>query len=447
VNQPQPIIEARAVEKWFDQPGRGGGTQPRIQAIAPTDLALYPDTIVALLGPSGSGKSTLLRLLAGLVRPTRGEVVWQGGGTRVAIVFQNFALFPWLTVQENVEAPLQAQGMPAPERRERALRMLDTVGLDGFESAYPKELSGGMKQRVGLARALAVEPEVLFMDEPFSAVDVLTAENLRSELLELWQDRKMPTRAIFMVTHNIEEAVLLADRLLILGRNPGHIRADLRVNLTHPRDRKAPRFTEYVDYVYTVLTRPQDELPPLPGARPARGMPAVLARRIQMLPHALPGEIGGLLEMLTERGGREDLFRVAEELHMEVDDLLPKLEAASLLDWARLHGGDVELTPEGRAFAEADIQPRKLLFRKAALRHVSLLRLIETTLQGRPDGTVPDERFRKLLRQHFTEEEAERQLNTALDWGRYAELFDYDAESGLLQVPELSDPAPPGRRP
>jgi len=263
------IIRAEKIEKYYAQP-----SENRIQVIAATDLSIVPGEILALLGPSGSGKSTMLRMLTGLSTPTAGQVYWHEKPIseveiNVSIVFQSFALFPWLTVLENVEAPLQARGVSPEERRERSMKMLDTVGLDGFEAAYPKELSGGMKQRVGFARALVVEPEVLFMDEPFSALDVLTAENLRSELLELWANKTMPTKAVFIVTHNIEEAVLLADRIIVLGRNPGHIRTDFRVQLPQPRDRKSEPFTNLVDYIYKVLTKP-DVAP----ARPPTSKPA-----------------------------------------------------------------------------------------------------------------------------------------------------------------------------
>src|ERR1700730_11150893 len=270
----QPIIEAVGVEKSYPQ---ADGT--RIQVVGITNLVIEPGKIVALLGPSGCGKSTLLRILTGLAQPPSGTLLWHGKPLdgqmpNVAIVFQSFALFPWLTVLENVEAPLQAKGVPAVERRKHALRTLDTVGLDGFETAYPKELSGGMKQRVGFARALVVEPEVLFMDETFSALDVLTAENLRGELMELWLNKKMPTTAIFIVTHSIEEAVLLADRVIVLGRNPGRIRSDFEVTLPHLRDRKASRFVELVDYIYKVMTQPEVEhsVPTAPVAptRPAK---------------------------------------------------------------------------------------------------------------------------------------------------------------------------------
>jgi NitT/TauT family transport system ATP-binding protein len=430
------IIEARAVEKCFVQPEGG-----KIEVIAPTDLAIYPDTIVALLGPSGSGKSTLLRILTGLARPSAGEVLWHGQAldgkiANVAIVFQSFALFPWLTVLENVEAPLEARGMPAVERHRLALRMLDTVGLDGFESAYPKELSGGMKQRVGFARALVVEPEVLFMDEPFSALDVLTAENLRRELLELWVNKKMPTSTIFIVTHNIEEAVLLADRVIVLGRNPGHIRADFQIDLPQPRDRKTARFIQFVDYIYTVMTRPDAEAPPLPQPTPSA------KKKYQMLPHALPGGIGGFLELLADRGGRDDLYHLADELNMEVDDLLPIVEASALLRFATLKEGDAEITPDGKAFAEADILPRKVLFREAALRDVSLLRLMDSTLRAKSDHTIEEEFFHDMLDEHFTEAEVQRQLDTALNWGRYAEIFDYDSETGRLVLTDSGAKGP-----
>jgi len=432
----ETIIEARAVEKHFVQPDGH-----RIQVIAPTDLAVYSGQIVALLGASGSGKSTMLRLLTGLTSPSAGEVLWHGRPfngqiPNVSIVFQSFALFPWLTVLENVEAPLQARGTPAIECHRRALKILDTVGLDGFEAAYPKELSGGMKQRVGFARALVVEPELLFMDEPFSALDVLTAENLRHELLELWLSKKMSTRAIFFVTHNIEEAMLLADRIIVLDRNPARIRADFEVNLAHPRNRQAERFVELMDYIYKVLTQPKLEhaLPSPETKTAAEGEPT--PGKYPMLPHARPGGIAGLLEILLDRDGKDDLYHLADELVMEVDDLLPIVEAAVLLNFARLQEGDVQVTPEGRSFVEADILTRKVLFREAALRHALLLRQIERALRARSGHKLPDDFFRDILDEHFSDEEARRQLETAIHWGRYAEIFDYDANRKQLFLTE-----------
>ena len=436
----ETIIEARQVEKKFQQPDGH-----EIQVIAPLDLSIESGAIIALLGASGCGKSTLLRILSGLTKPSNGTVLWHGQalaecGPSVAIVFQSFALFPWLTVLENVEAPLLARGMLHDQRHRLALEALNSVGLKGFENAYPKELSGGMKQRVGFARALAVEPEVLFMDEPFSALDVLTAESLRGELMELWLKKQIPTRSIFLVTHNIEEAVLLADRVIVLSRNPARIRADFPIPLAQPRDRKSAEFLVYVDYIYKVMTQPELELAP-----PARREPAAKPV-LQVLPHAKAGGMAGLLEFLNDRGGKEDLYHLAEELLMEVDDLFPIVEEAVLLGFAKSREGDVEITPAGKAFAEADIATRKRLFREAALANVLLLQQIRSALEKKSDGSIPLEFFRDVLDEHLPEEEVHRQIETVLNWGRYAEIFTYDSETDrlLLHQPtsSASDTAP-----
>jgi len=440
-----PIIRAQAVEKFYTQPDGS-----RIEVIAPVNLDVEPGKIITLLGPSGCGKSTLLRILTGLSQPSSGQVLWHGKPLTeqhagVAIVFQSFALFPWLTVIDNVEAPLEARGVPALERHKRALRILDTVGLDGFESAYPKELSGGMKQRVGFARALVVEPEVLFMDEPFSALDVLTAENLRNELLELWLSKKMPTSAIFIVTHNIEEAILLADRVIVMGRNPARVRADFPVELGQPRDRKSARFVELVDYVYKIMTQPDLALA-APGAQVgALGTGQKPARqKYQMLPHARVGGIAGLLELLQDRGGKEDLYRLSEVLIMDAEDLLPIVEGCVLLGFATLKEGDVEITPDGTRFAEADILARKILFRQAALKHVMILQQIDSILHAKNDRSISEEFFYDILDEHFSQDEVERQFETAMNWGRYAEIFDFDRESHRLVLAEpVSEPHPP----
>ena len=428
-----PLIEARALEKFYLQ-----ADGSRIEVITPIDLAIYPGQIIALLGPSGCGKSTLLRMLTGLASPSAGSVLWHGQpahgeNPNVSIVFQSFALFPWLTVLENVEAPLEARGIPPDERHKRALRIIDAVGLDGFESAYPKELSGGMKQRVGVARALVVEPEVLFMDEPFSALDVLTAETLRGELLELWLGRKIPTQAIFIVTHNIEEAVVLADRAIVLAANPARIRADFKVEIPHPRDRQSPRFVELVDFIYRVLTRPELEDKTLRAASGGAGLQPPRAIR---LPHTRPGGMAGLLEILADHDGRADLHRLADELSLALDDLLPAVETAALLGMLKVEEGDAIITDDGRAFAQADIQQRKALFRKGALANVPILRQMEQALRAKSDRTLQDEFFRDLLDEHFSDDESRRQLETAIQWGRYAEIFDYDAATGRLTLTE-----------
>jgi NitT/TauT family transport system ATP-binding protein len=424
----EPIIMARQIEKSYQQPeGR------EIRVIAPMDLSVEANTILAVLGPSGSGKSTVLRMLAGLLPPTKGEILWHGVPLRgshpnVAIVFQSFALFPWLTVLDNVETPLLARGIAHAQRHRRALEVLATVGLKGFESAYPKELSGGMKQRVGFARALAVEPEVLFMDEPFSALDVLTAENLRRELLELWSEKKISTRSIFLVTHNIEEAVLLADRVVVLGSNPATVRADFRIPLAQPRDRKSAAFLVYVDYIYKVMTQPSLELaPPIPTAAEGKG-------KWQILPHTRPGSIAGLLELLIDHRGEEDMYHIAEQLLLETDELLPIIEGGVLLGFATAHEGDVKITPEGRSFVEADIATRKSLFRDAVLARVELLRKMKSALESKSDHVMPLEFFHDILDEHFTESEVLKQLETALNWGRYAEIFSYDPETDKVSL-------------
>jgi NitT/TauT family transport system ATP-binding protein len=343
-----------------------------------------------------------------------------------------------MTVLENVEAPLVARGVDPGEREERSLRMIDTVGLAGFEGAYPKELSGGMRQRVGFARALVVEPEVLFMDEPFSALDVLTAENLRSELLELWSKKTMPTKAVFIVTHNIEEAVLLADRIIVLGRNPGHIRTDFRVQLPQLRDRKSEAFTQLVDYIYKVLTRPDvpaEEVPDQTGkkVRDQRQM------KYQMLPHARPGGMAGLLELLLDKGGRDDIYRLADDLAFEIDDLFPIVEAAQLLGFLKVEEGDANITENGAEFANSEILRQKEVFRDAALGNVLLLRQIRRALESKSDHTVPEDFFLDMLDEQFSEDECLRQMETAITWGRYAELFDFDASRRRFVLPDAQE--------
>jgi NitT/TauT family transport system ATP-binding protein len=439
---PEPgetLIEGRQIEKSYAQPdGRD------IQIIAPMDLAVESGIICALLGPSGSGKSTLLRILSGLTAPSSGTVLVHGqpldaGALNIGMVFQSFALFPWLTVLENVEAPLAAKGLEHPERHRQALQALAIVGLKGFENAYPKELSGGMKQRVGFARALAVEPEVLFMDEPFSALDVLTAESLRRELMELWINDQIPTKSIFLVTHNIEEAVLLADRVVVLGTHPAKIRADFRISLPQPRDRKSAEFLIYVDYIYKVMTQPELEFGPVTK------LPSLRKASMQVLPHATAGGMAGLLEFLNDRGGREDLYHLAEELLMEVDDLFPIVDEAVMLGFAESTQGDVQITAAGKEFAEADITTRKKLFRDAVLSHVTLIQQIRNALERKSDRAVPLEFFRDVLDKHFSQEDVQHQLDAALNWGRYAEIFTYDSQTDRLLLDDAASVAHPNQ--
>jgi NitT/TauT family transport system ATP-binding protein len=432
------LIVLRGVNKSYGQPN---GQQ--IAILENINLELHPGEIVALLGPSGSGKSTLMRMIAGLIPASQGEVIYHnrplvGLNPGVAIVFQSFALYPWLTVLENVELGLKAKGKASDSRREKALRMIDIIGLDGFENAYPKELSGGMRQRVGFARALAVEPELLCMDEPFSALDVLTAENLRFELLDLWLERKIPTQAILIVTHGIEEAVILADRIIVLGRNPGRIRADLPVTLPHYRDRKNPNFQALVDQVYKILTNPDLETIEPPAITTSASTPAVAEPpKNQSLPSVRIGSIAGLLELLEDRQER-DLYRLGQELQLEVDDILPIVEAAKLMNFVELVEGDISLTPIAEEFIAGGIDERKRCVRSQLLEKIRLVQQIYRLLEAKRNQRIPEELVLDILENHFSPEEAQRQLNTAIDWGRYAEIYSYDEPAGQIFLEQVA---------
>ena len=431
------ILEARGVTKTFTTPD--GRALPVLDGVS---LTLREGEIVALLGRSGSGKSTMLRCIAGLIAPSAGTVTYRGqvlngANPGVAMVFQSFALLPWLTVQQNVELAMEAREVPLASRREKALRAIDLIGLDGFESAYPKELSGGMRQRVGFARALSVEPDALLMDEPFSALDVLTAANLRGELTRLWEGHDFPVKAVLIVTHNIEEAVQLADRILVLAANPGRIRAELPVPLPRPRDRNDPGFEQLVDTVYDILTG-REEAAASAVASSAAVFSGVTPSEVP-LPEVSAGGLSGLLEILAARGGSDGLADLADDLSFEVDDLLPLVDAAVLLGLAEVHGADLEITDAGREFATADIDASKLLFGQLAAERAPLIKAIVNGLRATADGTLREGFFLDLLRRGFSDDEARRQLDIAIDWGRYGELFEYDKESGQLVLG--SDPA------
>jgi len=437
----ETLLEADNVTKAFPLPD--GGELTVLQNVS---LRINTGEVVALLGRSGSGKSTLLRILAGLIPPTRGRVLVNGTELRgpnpgVAMVFQSFALLPWLTVKENAELGLLARGVDRETCEEEAMHALQMVGLEGFENAYPRELSGGMRQRVGFARAFVMRPDVLMMDEPFSALDVLTAENLRGEISELWEKGRFPAKSIVIVTHNIEEAVLLADRIVILGANPGRIRGELYVSLSRPRHPKLVPFANLVDYIYTVMTDPTVTVGQFAGYVVAPTFPH--APRFPMLPHARVESISGLLEIVFEHGGREDLPDLAERLRLEVDDLLPTIDAAVLLGFATVVKGDVILTPEGADFATADVGRSQDLFARQLLAHVPFIRTIVETLRTKKDGSLSKAFFLDILEEHFTPAEAERQFETLIDWGRYAQLFEYDSkEEKLYRVEEELEDAP-----
>jgi NitT/TauT family transport system ATP-binding protein len=404
------------------------------------NVRLFDGEIVGLLGRSGSGKSTLLRIIAGLLRPTSGDVTWQGKPVRgpvrgVAMVFQSFALFPWLSVQENVEIGLEAMGVSRSVRETRAEEAIDLIGLGGYESAYPKELSGGMRQRVGLARALVTHPDLLLMDEPFSALDVLTAETLRTDLIDLWSERKLPVKSILMVTHNIEEAVLMCDRILVFSSDPGRVAHEMTVPFAHPRNRLDPAFRQMVDDIYAVMTRrktPADLR--AAAAKPTTGFATPL--------HPIGTNLmSGLMETLAAEpyNGRADLPALAAVLQYEADELLPLGETLQLLHFAELEEGDIRLTDQGRSFVHADTDERKKIFAEAARSHVKLVAAIRQVIDERWNHRASAVRFRDELEDHMSPERAEETLRTAISWGRYAELYSYDEEGQQFSLEDIEE--------
>jgi NitT/TauT family transport system ATP-binding protein len=397
------------------------------------ELKVSEGQIVGLLGRTGSGKSTLLRLIAGLALPSGGTVTYLGHPVNapapgIAMVFQGFALFPWLTVLENVQLGLEALGLPGAEIRKRALAAIDLIGLDGYESAYPRELSGGMRQRVGFARALVVHPNILLMDEPFSALDVLTAETLRTDFLELWGDGKLPIKGVIMVTHNIEEAVLMCDRILLFSSNPGRIISEIAVDLKQPRNRLDPQFRDLVEKIYVAMTR-----------RGPSAMQTGSERQITIntvLPRVSANLLSGLAETLAAApyNGKADLPVLADELHMEGDELFPVAEAMQMFHFAEVGDGDIKLTDTGKQFVELGMDDRKKLFQRQLLTYIPLAAHIRRVLQERANHFAPKSRFLDELEDHMGTDDAEHTLRAVTAWGRFAEVFAYDDDSGAFSL-------------
>ncbi len=427
-----PIIQLQHVKKSFTK-----AEHQDLLVLEDVNFIMHEGEIVALLGKSGSGKSTLLRIIAGLINASAGEVLYRGKQvygpvTGVAMVFQSFALLPWLTVLENVELGLEAQGINKAERRIRALKAIDTIGLDGFESAYPKELSGGMRQRVGFARALVVNPDLLLMDEAFSALDVLTADNLKSDLLDLWHTKQTNTNGILFVTHNIEEAVALADRVIIFSSDPGTIRAELPIKIPHPRYEQSDEFRHLVEQIYVLMTsRGRAEKPGLSLSQRQKKLD--ISYR---LPDVDISELTGLIESLheSEHHDRMDLPELADYLNLNVDDLFPITEIMEILGFAQVRQTDIVLTPLGKQFATADILERKKIFAQHLLTNIPLASHIRRVLEERPNKRATLARFLNELEDYLSEQEAERVLRVAIDWGRYAEIFAYDNNAEMLSL-------------
>ncbi len=421
----RPILcEARAVSHCFPQP-KGG---PR-QVLRDVSLQIHPREVVALLGPSGCGKSTILRILAGLIRPTEGEVLFDGRPLEeypppVAIVFQSFALLPWLTVAANIRVVLEASGIGASESNARIARVLRTVGLVNFEHAYPRELSGGMKQRVGIARALAVEPEILFLDEPFSQVDALTAESLRAELLEIWATGTRPS-AILMVSHDIKEVAYMADRIVILGAVPAGVRTIVENPLPRPRDYRSPAFLALVDRLHDTITG--HELPDEPAPH------ADAALVVEPLPEVTVSEIIGLLEFLKGRGGRQEIFRIASETHQEFGHLMAVVQAAEMLGFVDTPKRLVVLEQTGEIVLESELETKIAMWRERIMAH-GIFRRVVDQLERSASHELPADAVYRLLTEEIPQENHERQFHTLVVWGRFGELFLYDQSRQALEI-------------
>ncbi len=428
-NQAAPLVVVDHVRQTY---AKGSGDS--VMVLDDMNLALRENEIVSLLGRSGCGKSSLLRIIAGLMPPSGGRVTIggrevDGPAPEVAMVFQTFALFPWLTVLENVEIGLEAQRVAPAERHKLALAAIDLIGLDGYESAYPKELSGGMRQRVGMARALVVHPKLLLMDEAFSALDVLTAETLRTDLLDLWHEGRMPISSILLVTHNIEEAVLMSDRILVLASNPGRITAEIPVTLPQPRNRLDPAFRALVDDIYARMTARPSGKAAAAGTFPGTGIS-------MLLPRVSPNLLAGLMESVAGEpyNGHADLPLLAAPLQMEIDDLFPVAESLQLLRFAEVAEGDIRLTDAGKRFVQLDSDGRKKLFAQHVLAYVPLAGHIKRVLDERGAHAAPASRFRDELEDNMSEEFADQTLRAVTSWGRYGEAFAYDEASGVFSL-------------
>ncbi len=420
------LLQLQQVTRVFGEGDR------QFAAVKDINLELRSGEFVALLGPSGCGKSTLLRMITGLIESSSGQIHYRGQPVKgvnpySTMVFQSFALYPWLTVLDNVALALEARAIPTAQRRTEAEKLIDLVGLDGFESAYPRELSGGMRQKVGFARAIAVQPELLCLDEPFSALDVLSAEALRGELMELWTGGKLPIKAILMVSHNIEEAILMADRIVVMGKEPGHIVTEIRVELPQPRQRKDAAFEALIDRIYAAIAGRTGTEANEAGSAP--GIPGPT----RLLPESSVVALAGMLEHINDIKGKQDIYKLDDNLGIDMAELIQIIEMGEILGFVHVESGDIQITPLGQTFAEASILVRKEIFANRA-RRLPMIRWVMDMLRAAPDNALPWRVFHTALLPEFPEEMATHQLDVAIDWGRYAELIDYDDRDETLSL-------------
>jgi len=425
VQSAQPILELRGVQKSFDR-----GTGVPLRVLEDITLDIRPNEVIALIGPSGCGKSTIMRIFAGLIEPTAGQVRYRGRkqsglNSSVAIVFQGFALYPWLTVEANVENVLIAKGLTKEEIRERTNNAIRMVGLEGFEEAYPRELSGGMKQRVGMARALSVNPEILFMDEPFSQVDALTAEGLRAEILDIWDDKERNPSSILMVSHDIKEVAFMADRIVVLSANPGRVRTIVPNTLPRPRNTRSPEFLKLVDQLHDIITSAE-----LPDIQVTTVEESVEADIVEPLPGAQNADMLGLLELLETMGGACDLFQVVAHTHVAFEKVLTTVKGLEMLELVDTPKRSVELTPLGRTFVQGGMDERKRIWRDQ-LMELKLFRVVMDMLDM-TEGALAREELIQEIASRLPMEDPELTFETIVAWGRFGELFAYRKERGIL---------------
>jgi NitT/TauT family transport system ATP-binding protein len=419
-----PLIELQDVSKVFTLE-----SEAEIKVLQGVNLSIFEDEVVALLGPSGSGKSTCLRIMAGLIEPTAGRVLTrsrdlQGINPDVSLVFQSFALFPWETVYENIALALKPLQVPPREMRERVQMAIDLVGLEGFEEAFPRELSGGMKQRVGIARALVMQRPVLVLDEPFSALDVLTADTLRTEIIRIFLGKKTPTRSMVLVTHNIQEAVLLARRILVMGVNPGHIRHEITNDLAYPRSEDSLAFTRMVSQIHGFITEAlmPDVQPGIPGAVSSYQPRGSV---VQILPNVQVNEVIGLLETIAAEGGRIDVFELAQNIGKEFGQTLYLVKAAELFEFVDTPKNIVSVTELGQRFIAGDINNRKRMLHEG-FGKLTIVQMLAKLLKTSDTLRMPIDVVEEQLGKWLPNENPESTMEILISWGRFAEYFGYN---------------------
>jgi NitT/TauT family transport system ATP-binding protein len=427
------VAELRNISKSFVvEHGR------ELKVLDQIDLAIHEGELLALLGQSGSGKSTLLRCLTGLTKPTSGRVLCygkplEGINPNASIVFQTFALYPWLTVEQNVSVGLMAQRMTRAERAEAVEKAIDLIGLNNYHSAFPREISGGMRQRVGIARALVAKPKILCLDEAFSALDVLTAENLRKEVVGLWQGEGTGLKSIFMVTHNIEEAVEMATRICVLFPHPGRLGLVLENNLPYPRNPNHPEFQRLMRVIHESITQQAlPDLPPEPA--PAPGRPVSRARsRMESIPTVGVSQILGLLSILHDEPDLNNVYDISNEIGKDFGETIAIVKAAEILEFVNTPKDEVQFTELGRRFFQSDRETRQTIFAEQ-VRKLRLFHIILAYLETQEE--VPAETVTHDIATALPYENAEKILQTMIAWGRYAGLMDFNANTGMVTLPE-----------